>query len=232
MMATPVKAAGGAGTAKPPRTPAAPKHVFTTEQVADFKEVFLEVDTVGAAQRAPSRRVGSRTKRRSRYCRCNVFSPCTPRLATRAFALAFAQDGSGSIDRNELRVVISKCGIEVSDAQLGELLKDADEDKSGAIEVRRATRALSVALYFLPPADPIAEAPPLPCLRPSAQFVEFLNLMHKLQSGPNERELKNEMFLVRGNSLITPGLPGQLLLRRRPPPPSPCRRSTTIWTAS
>lgn len=51
--------------------------------------------------------------------------------------------------------------------------------------------------------------------------MEFLNLMHKLQSGPNERELKNEMFLVRGKSLITPGLPGQLLLRRRPPPAFP-----------
>ena len=75
---------------------------------------------------------------------------------------ASMQDGSGSIETAELKKVIEKCGIEVSVAQVTEMIKEADEDQSGTLE-----------------------------------FDEFLNLMWKLQSGPSERELRNEMFTVR-----------------------------------
>lgn len=71
------------------------------------------------------------------------------------------EDKSGSIETAELKKVIEKCGIEVSDTQVKEMIKDADTDKSGTLE-----------------------------------FDEFLNLMWRLQSGPSERELRNELFSV------------------------------------
>jgi hypothetical protein len=74
------------------------------------------------------------------------------------------QDHSGSIETAELKKVIEKCGLEVSDAQVREMIKEADTDGSGTLE-----------------------------------FDEFLGLMWRLQSGPSERELRNEMFTVRGS---------------------------------
>lgn len=71
------------------------------------------------------------------------------------------QDGSGSIETAELKSVIEKCGIEVTEAQVAEMIKEADSDGSGTLE-----------------------------------FNEFLDLMWKLQQGPSERELRNEMFTV------------------------------------
>lgn len=71
------------------------------------------------------------------------------------------QDGSGSIETAELKSVIEKCGIEVTEAQVAEMIKEADSDGSGTLE-----------------------------------FNEFLDLMWKLQQGPSERELRNEMFSV------------------------------------
>ena len=64
---------------------------------------------------------------------------CSSFLASRtAHCRRPLQDSSGAIDKEELRAVVAKCGIEVSEMQLGELLKDADSDGSGSIEVRRA----------------------------------------------------------------------------------------------
>jgi len=130
------------------------------------------------------------------------------------------QDHSGSIETAELKKVIEKCGLEVSDAQVREMIKEADTDGSGTLE-----------------------------------FDEFLGLMWRLQSGPSERELRNEMFTVRGSlGMIAPessmrrtealacrcetGVWSRkplldLSSRRFPCTPTvPCSCSTTTWTAS
>lgn len=115
------------------------------------------------------------------------------------------QDGSGSIETAELKHVIEKCGIEVTEAQVAEMIKEADSDGSGTLE-----------------------------------FNEFLDLMWKLQQGPSERELRNEMFSVSLRCQRSGCSASFTQLHYLAPTyicrafPFPFRRSclTTTWTAS
>ena len=71
-------------------------------------------------------------------------------------------DKSGKVDAKELKAVMEKCGVEASDAQIKDLIKECG---SSATEL---------------------------------DFESFLNLMWKMQSGPSEKEVRNEMFTVSG----------------------------------
>jgi len=46
----------------------------------------------------------------------------------------FDRDGSGAISKDELGQVMKNLGLEVSDHDLGEMIKEHDEDSSGQIE--------------------------------------------------------------------------------------------------
>jgi Ca2+-binding EF-hand superfamily protein len=69
-------------------------------------------------------------------------------------------DGSGRIDAKELKAVMEKCGVEASDAQMAELIKEVAGGKA------------------------------------ELDFDDFCALMWKMQSGPTEKEIRNEMFAV------------------------------------
>lgn len=169
MMATPVKAAGGAGAAKPPRAPAAPKHVFTSEQVADFKEVFLEVDTVGAARRAIT------------PCR-QQHEAALPLLSLQknlSLRLALQLALSPSLSRRTAPA--ASTGTSCASSSPSAASRFRTRSSANCSRTRTRTRA-ALLRYGAPrarsfllstpcsPADPIAEAPPPPLL-PSVRAV-------------------------------------------------------------
>lgn len=75
---------------------------------------------------------------------------------------AFDEDGGGSIESKELKNVLEKCGMVVTDAQVAEMITEFDTDGSGALD-----------------------------------FQEFITMMHRLTSGPTEKEIRKTMFEVR-----------------------------------
>ncbi len=74
---------------------------------------------------------------------------------------AFDEDGGGSIETNELKNVLEKCGMVVSDEQVQDMIKEFDEDGSGSLD-----------------------------------FQEFITMMHRLTSGPSEKDVRKTMFEV------------------------------------
>ena len=51
-----------------------------------------------------------------------------------ACGAAFDTDGSGTIDREEMGVMVSQLGLALSDDRIDQLMADADPDASGAID--------------------------------------------------------------------------------------------------
>jgi Ca2+-binding EF-hand superfamily protein len=47
---------------------------------------------------------------------------------------AFDEDQGGSIETSELKNVLEKCGMAVTDQQVDELIKEFDEDGSGSLD--------------------------------------------------------------------------------------------------
>jgi calmodulin len=74
---------------------------------------------------------------------------------------AFDEDGGGSIETNELKNVLERCGLVVTDEQVADMIKEFDEDNSGSLD-----------------------------------FQEFITMMHRLTSGPTEKEIRKTMFEV------------------------------------
>ena len=54
------------------------------------------------------------------------------RQVTEAFRV-FDKDNSGTISADEIRVVLSKCGEEVDDSEIDDMIKQADVDGDGLI---------------------------------------------------------------------------------------------------
>ena len=54
------------------------------------------------------------------------------RQVTEAFRV-FDKDNSGTISAEEIRVVLSKCGEEVDDSEIEDMIKQADVDGDGLI---------------------------------------------------------------------------------------------------
>ena len=54
------------------------------------------------------------------------------RQVTEAFRV-FDKDNSGTISADEIRVVLSKCGEEVDDSEIEDMIKQADVDGDGLI---------------------------------------------------------------------------------------------------
>lgn len=73
------------------------------------------------------------------------------------------EDGSGLISSAELKTLMERCGIDVTPAQVGSMIKE--NAKAGASEL---------------------------------DFEDFLGLMWRMQSGPSEKDIRNEMFTVSG----------------------------------
>jgi Ca2+-binding EF-hand superfamily protein len=47
---------------------------------------------------------------------------------------AFDEDGGGSIETSELKNVLEKCGMTVTDDQVNDMIKEFDEDNSGSLD--------------------------------------------------------------------------------------------------
>lgn len=71
------------------------------------------------------------------------------------------EDGSGLISSAELKTLMERCGIDVTPAQVGSMIKE--NAKAGASEL---------------------------------DFEDFLGLMWRMQSGPSEKDIRNEMFTL------------------------------------
>ena len=72
----------------------------------------------------------------------------------RAVFKAVDRDGSGSIDRDELREALHRLDIELKDRQLAQLFATIDEDNNGMIDVNELERWLRAAGAEDHPASP------------------------------------------------------------------------------
>ena len=55
---------------------------------------------------------------------------------TRAAFDVFDKDGSGTISADELRQVMKSLGENLTDAEIDEMIKEADKDRNGTIDCR------------------------------------------------------------------------------------------------
>lgn len=55
----------------------------------------------------------------------------------------FDADGSGNIDKKEIRSVCEKLGVEVSDADIEDLIKSADDNGDGKISFAEFKKAVT-----------------------------------------------------------------------------------------
>lgn len=74
---------------------------------------------------------------------------------------SFDEDGGGSISTGELKNVLEKCGVQVSDSQVKDMVTEFDADGDGELD-----------------------------------FQEFITMMHRLTSGPTEKDIRKVIFEV------------------------------------
>jgi len=131
----------------------------------------------------------------------NVFSFSKEQISEyKAQFDAYDEDKSGTVEKHELQSVLAKCGVAMSDQQVADMVKGVSTAHS------RPPAPLHPFLTACPPlpALPLPLPPPLPSPRPPSEFdednsgnldfQEFINLMHKMNSGPTEKDIRKTMF--------------------------------------
>ena len=133
----------------------------------------------------------------------NVFSFSKEQISEyKAQFDAYDEDKSGTVEKHELQSVLAKCGVAMSDQQVADMVKGASTAHS------RPPAPLHPFLTACPPLPalplPLPLPPPLPSPRPPSEFdednsgnldfQEFINLMHKMNSGPTEKDIRKTMF--------------------------------------
>ena len=66
---------------------------------------------------------------------------------TRAAFDVFDKDGSGTISADELRQVMKSLGENLTDAEIDEMIKEADKDRNGTIDCKFEQLTLIVFLF-------------------------------------------------------------------------------------
>ena len=109
----------------------------------------------------------------------------------------FDQDGSGSIERDELELVLNKLGLKPSEAEMQELIEEIDKDGDGTIDYSEFLRLMASKLKDAHTEEELGEAYRVFDIKNRKRFgaKELTEIAKGLKCGFSEDEI-NEMIAV------------------------------------